>query len=100
MKKLTFLLMCVLTMLCTTVCAFAADGSSGGGGFGTIVIGVVIGIVIAVIIMMGHKGKLTSVRMEKAAANYIKKDSFRLTSSREIYLYQKVNRTPKPKDNN
>ncbi len=100
MKRLVFLLSCVWTMLLTTVSAFAADGSSGGVSFGGIAIGVIIGIVIAVCIMMGHKGKLKSVQMERAAANYIKKDSFHLTSSREIYLYQKVDRRAKPKQEN
>ena len=64
-----------------------------------IVIGVVIGIIIAIFVMLGHKSKLTSVRMQHAAANYIKQGSFRLTSSREIYLYKRVERREKPKDN-
>ncbi len=100
MKKLTFMLTMLLTMLCMSLQALAFDGSSGGGGAGGIVIGVLIGIVIAVIVMLGHKSKLKSVRMERAAANYIKQGSFHLTSSREIYLYKRVDRRAKPKNNN
>ncbi len=101
MKKIVFMLTAVWTMLCTTVPALAFDSSSGDGmGAGAIVIGIIIGIIIAVFIMLGHKSKLKSVHMEKAASNYIKQGSFQLTSSREIYLYQRVNRVAKPKDNN
>ncbi len=64
-----------------------------------IVVGVLIGIVIAVIVMLVHKSKLRSVRMQHAAANYIKQGSFKLTTSRDIYLYKRVERREKPKDN-
>ena len=64
-----------------------------------IVVGVLIGIVIAVIVMLVHKSKLRSVRMQHAAANYIKQGSFKLTASRDIYLYKRVERREKPKDN-
>lgn len=100
MKKIVSILMMVLAMLCTSVQALAFDGSSGdGAGPMAIVVGVVIGIIVAVIVMLGHKGKLKSVRMQHAAANYIKPGSFKLTSSREIYLYKRVERREKPKDN-
>ena len=99
MKKIVSLLTMVLAMLCTSVQALAFDGSSDGAGPMAIVVGVLIGIVIAVIIMLGHKSKLKSVRMQHSAANYIKQGSFRLTSSREIYLYKRVERREKPKEN-
>lgn len=100
MKKFVFMLSCIWTMLCTTLPAFAADGSSGGGpSIGGIVVGVIIGIIIAVFVMLGHKSKLKSVHMQGAAADYLKRDSFQLTTSREIYLYKKVDRRAKPKDN-
>lgn len=101
MKKIVSVITMVWVMLCTTVQALAFDGSSGEGiGAGGILIGILIGIVIAVIIMLGHKSKLKSVRMERAAANYIKQGSFHLTTSREIYLYKRVERREKPKQNN
>lgn len=101
MKKLVFILAALWTMLCTTLPVLAVDGSSGDGiGVGGIVVGVIIGILIAVFVMLGHKSKLKSVHMERAAANYLKSDSFHLTTSREIYLYKKVDRRAKPKNNN
>ena len=101
MKKLIFILTSVLAMMCTSVQALAFDGSSGEGvGPMAIVVGVLIGIAVALIIMIGHKNKLMSVHMERAASNYIKQGSFKLTTSREIYLYKRVERREKPKQNN
>lgn len=100
MKKIVSILTMMLAMLCTSVQALAFDSSSGDGADPmAIVVGVLIGIVIAVVIMLGHKSKLKSVKMQHAAANYIKQGSFRLTTSREIYLYKRVERREKPKDN-
>ncbi len=64
-----------------------------------IVIGAIIGIVIAVVVMMTLKGQLKSVKMERAAQNYIKQGSMQVTTAREIYLYKKVNRHEKPQNN-
>lgn len=63
-----------------------------------IFIGAIIGVVIAVIIMLVLKGQLKSVHMEHAARNYIKQGSFRLTASREIYLYKKVDAREKARN--
>ena len=104
MKKFIFILTSVLAMMCTSgllTVFFRYFGSSGEGvGPMAIVVGVLIGIVVAVIIMIGHKNKLMSVHMERAAGNYIKQGSFKLTTSREIYLYKRVERREKPKQNN
>lgn len=100
MKRFAVVLLCVSMMFCLSVTAFAADGSSGGGiNVGAIVIGALIGILVAVFVMLGHKGKLRSVHMQHAAANYIKQGSMKVTTSREIYLYKKVDTREKPKNN-
>ena len=65
-----------------------------------IIVGVIIGVIVAVIIMLALKGQLSSVHMQHAARSYIKQGSFRLTQSRETYLYKKVDRTQRQKDNN
>lgn len=89
-------------MFCLSVTAFAESGSSSGGGIdvGAIAIGAIIGVVIAVIVMLVLKSKLKSVKMQHAAANYIKQGSMQVTTAREIYLYKKLNRTEKPQNNN
>ncbi len=63
-----------------------------------ILIAILIGFVISLIIMMVHKSALKTVHMQSSAKDYIKDGSFRLTNKREIYLYKKVDKTPKPKD--
>lgn len=64
-----------------------------------IVIALVIGLIISLIIMLAHKSKLKTVRMQHAAKNYIKQGSVHITTRREIYLYKKVDKRAKPKDN-
>ena len=98
MKKLVCILLVTAMMLCMSVTAFAAGSGGSDSSVMPIVIGAAIGVIVAVIIMLCLKGQLSSVHMEHAARNYIKQGSFRLTTSREIYLYKKVDRTQKQKD--
>lgn len=64
-----------------------------------IIVGAIIGVIIAVIIMLSLKAQLSSVHMQSAARSYIKQGSFHLTQSRETYLYKKVDRTERAKNN-
>ncbi len=100
MKRLAVLVLCVAMMFCLSVTAFAAGGSGSGGGIsvGAVVGGALIGIVIAVIVMLVLKSKLKSVKMQHAAANYIKQGSMQVTTAREIYLYKKVDAVEKPQN--
>lgn|GEM_PF-2507075 len=100
MKRIASIIMMLAMLCCLSVTAFADSGSGSGGSIEImpVVVGVIIGILIGVFIMLGHKSKLRSVKMQHAAANYIKRDSMKVTTSREIYLYKKVNRIPKNKD--
>lgn len=41
------------------------------------------------------KGKLKTVRAQKAANSYMKKDSMQITESRDLFLYHTVTRTAK-----
>lgn len=102
MKKLAVMAISLFTMLCLSVTAFADYGGGSGGGInaGVIVGGIILGVIVAIVVMMVHKGKLKSVKMQRAAANYIKQGSMKVTESREIYLYKKVDRTEKPQNNN
>ena len=101
MKRIVSVLSSVAVMLSLSANAFAEGNGSDKGGIDplTIAVGVIIGIIVAIIVMMYHKGKLKSVRRESAAANYIKNGSMNVTLSREIYLYKRMRKTPKPKDN-
>ncbi len=57
-----------------------------------------IGVVFALIITGIMKGKLKSVRYQPAAASYVKKDSLNITVSRDLFLYTKLDRRARPKN--
>ena len=63
-----------------------------------LIISVVIGLVVAFIVTGSMKGKLKSVRHQTAANNYVKKDSMKVTESRDLFLYRQVSRTERPRD--
>lgn len=54
-----------------------------------------IGFILAKIIVGKMKGKLKTVRAQKAANSYMKKDSMQITESRDLFLYHTVTRTAK-----
>lgn len=63
-----------------------------------LIIAFVIALVIALIVVTSMKGKLKSVRNVDHAREYVRKDSFKLTHSRDLYLYSTVSRVAKPKN--
>ncbi len=62
-------------------------------------ISIAIGVVLALIIVGCMKGKLKTVRSQAAANSYIKEGSLNITDSQDLFLYNNVTRTAKPKDN-
>ena len=65
-----------------------------------IVIGYVIGLVLALVIVLVMVRKMSTVRPVKTADGYVKKNSFRLTESRDIYLYSRITRVRVNTNNN
>lgn len=63
-------------------------------------ISVVVGIIIGFIGSGIMKSKLTSVRYQSGAADYVVPDSFKLNDSRDIYLYSTVTKTERSTDDN
>ena len=61
-------------------------------------IAIVVGFVLSLIIVGRMKAKLKTVRFQAAANSYIKDGSLNITESREMFLYNTVTRTAKPKD--
>lgn len=57
-----------------------------------ILIGFAIGFVIALVIVLVMVRGMSTVRPAKSADGYVKKNSFRLTESRDIYLYSRISR--------
>lgn len=63
----------------------------------SLIISLAIGIVLALIVTGIMKGKLKSVRAQRAAAKYVREGSMNLTESYEMFLYRTVERKEKPK---
>lgn len=63
----------------------------------SLVISLVIGLVLALIITGVMRGKLKSVRSQRAAANYVRQGSMNVTQSYELFLYKTVQRRERPK---
>lgn len=64
-----------------------------------IVISLVVGFVLAKIIVGSMKSQLKTVRVQPAAGSYVRQGSMNITESRELFLYNKLDRTEKPKNN-
>lgn len=64
-----------------------------------ILVAIIAGFVLSFITVGKMKGKLKTVRFQPAANSYMKADSMDITESRDMFLYNTITRTAKPKDN-
>ena len=105
-KTWMFLLLALLlvAMLATGACAeeINQDPNSADPAdiLSRILIGFAIGFVISLVIVLVMARKMSTVRPAKTADGYVKKNSFRLTESRDIYLYSRVTRVRVNNSNN
>lgn len=58
-----------------------------------LLIAVAIGAIVSVAILQGMKGQLKSVRPRREATEYVRRDSFDLRRSQDVFLYRNVTRT-------
>ncbi|MGI6021060.1 MAG: TPM domain-containing protein [Lachnospiraceae bacterium] len=74
---------------------------SGRKGFKVtnLLIGLVAGFAIAFIVTGSMKAKLKTIRHAAEANDYVEKDSLRIRTSRDTFLYRNVVRRAKPKEN-
>ena len=56
------------------------------------------GFVLSLIIVGNMKAKLKTVRFQAAASNYIKDNSLNINERRDLFPYNTVTRTAKPKN--
>lgn len=61
-------------------------------------ISIAIGFVLALLCTMGMRAQLKSVRSQESAVDYVRSGSMDVTRSNDIFLYNTVTRTAKPKD--
>ena len=55
----------------------------------------IIAIIIAAAIMLVKRSKLKSVHFQRAACNYVRPGSFKLTDKRDDFLFANTIRTPR-----
>ena len=97
-KTVLFLLLLLLLAAALATCACAEEinydpNSADANDILTrILIGFAVGFVIALVIVLVMVRKMSTVRPAGSADRYVKKNSFRLTESRDIYLYSRVSR--------
>lgn len=83
-------------------CEYYIDGERNGYPFATttwIMVAAGVGLLVAFIATAIMKGQLKSVRLQRAAHNYMKPGSMQLTYANDIYLYSTVSRSRRT-DNN
>lgn len=61
-------------------------------------IAIVCGLIIGIITVLVMKSNMKTTRAESMANNYVRQGSFKLTNSRDIFLYSKVTRTKRSSD--
>lgn len=61
-------------------------------------IAVIVGIFVGFGISTVQKSALTSVSMQHAAADYIKKNSLKFRVSTDTFMYKKLEKTAKPQN--
>ncbi|MBR6514633.1 MAG: hypothetical protein IKT46_07360 [Clostridia bacterium] len=76
------------------------DGEGDEAGFNVVtslLISLVVGLIVSFIATSIMKGQLKSVRKKDTASDYLKKGSFKVTHSRDIFLYKRVTAVKKAK---
>ncbi len=63
--------------------------------FKKLIISLIIAVIVAFIWVSVMKAGMNNVRQQKRAADYVRKGSFRLTQSSDLFLYSTVAKTPK-----
>ena len=66
---------------------------------GWILVAIIVGFILSFITVGTMKSKLKTVRFQPTASSYMKAGSMNITESRDMFLYNTVTRTAKPKDN-
>ncbi len=89
-----------MTYFNTILTAVVADAAAKGpfNWVKVLIIAAVIGVIVGFIYVIALKSKLTSVVANDVATDYKRPDSFKLTESRESFLYTKTDREEKPQE--
>ncbi len=66
---------------------------------GGIIAGLIFGIICSTSILLGMRRKNKTVRWQYGAADYVRNDSFHIYTRKDIFLYRRVTKTPRPQNN-
>lgn len=86
--------------LLTFFIAFAICGFSPDYAFVSVIVGIILGLVITVPIMLFFRRLNKNVHFQYGAFPYEKQNSCYIDMRKDIFLYKKVTKTAKPKNNN
>ena len=62
-------------------------------------VGLVVGLIAAAIAVLIMRSSMNTAKLQKHAADYLKDGSFRLRQRSDMYLYSRVSKSPRPKNN-
>lgn len=62
-------------------------------------IGLIVGLVAAIITILVMRSQMNTAKLQKSAVNYLKDGSFLLRRRSDMFLYSRVSRRAKPKEN-
>ncbi|MBR5762926.1 MAG: hypothetical protein IKX87_12975 [Lachnospiraceae bacterium] len=75
----------------------AAETAKKAPNFKVILIAsLVIALIVGLLRMLSLKGQLTSVHKSESAADYTRDNSFKVDTSRDLFLYSKTEKKEKP----
>ena len=99
-----FLIFISFAVLLAAMLATAAAAETAEGGENTLLsrllIAFGIGLAVAIVTVVIMVRRMSTVRAAKTADGYVKKNSFCLTESRDIYLYSRISRVRVNNDRN
>lgn len=94
------LFVCNVYNVCLTVSSEVASNPSFAAVWGKkLIIALVIGLIIGGIYALTLKSQLTSVYKNNTAADYTRENSFKVETSRDVFIYSKTEKKEKPKEN-
>ena len=100
MKKLTLLFTALLLFAMTALPVSASDGTATTRDpVSVVLISLAIGLVVGLVTVLLMWRGMSTVRKQKRADSYTRKDSFSLEESRDIFLYSTVTRVRINTDN-
>ncbi|MBR6596033.1 MAG: TPM domain-containing protein [Oscillospiraceae bacterium] len=79
--------------------SYVRDYREGDSIFSNLPLALVIGLIVAAITVLVMRSSMNTAKLQKGAVNYMAEDSFHLRQRSDVFLYSRVTRVPRPKNN-